>query len=201
MKEFFARKNIRLQNFDYSQEGYYFITFCTKDNRKLFGEVVGTTAPGRPRTPGILSADVSLTPLGLCLEETIQLANKRNVKIDKHIIMPNHVHMIIIIGQTPDDRERLCTEQTSDDRGRSYTEQTSDDQGRSYTEQTSEDRGRSSLQEIVRNIKSYITKKAGFKLWQPRFYDRIIRSEDEYQRIWNYIDNNPIQWIDDEYYQ
>jgi len=98
------------------------------------------------------------------VDETIQVGNKNNVKIDKYIIMPNHIHMIIILAENTDDR------------------------------------GRSSLQQIVRNIKSYVTKWAGFSLWQPRFHDHIIRSEAEYQRIWQYIDENPDRWAEDEYY-
>jgi len=40
----------------------------------------------------------------------------------------------------------------------------------------------------------------GRKIWQTSFYDRIIRDEAEYQRIWQYIDENPAQWAEDEYY-
>ena len=86
------------------------------------------------------------------------------VILDKYVIMPNHVHMIVNISGEPDDR------------------------------------GRSSLRQVVRNIKSYVTKTVGFPLWQARFHDRIIRSEDEYKRIWTYIDENPSKWTEDKYY-
>ena len=156
-KELPVRKIIRLQGYDYSSPGYYYITMCVKDKHKLFGEIVGTTAPGRPR--------IELTPLGKCVDETIQVADKDNVKIDKYVIMPNHIHMIIILTHTADDR------------------------------------GRSSLQQVVRNIKSYVTKWAGFSMWQSRFHDEIIRTEADYQRIRRYIEENPAKWAEDEFYK
>jgi len=157
------RKNIRLTGYDYSLDGYYSVTFCTKNKQNLFGEIVGTTAPGRPL--------VDLTPLGKCVDETIQKANNNYVIIDKHVVMPNHLHMIVILGCGVDDRNR-----------------------------NSDDRGRSSLQRVVINIKSYVTKWAGYPIWQPRFHDRIIRNEMEYFKIWRYIDENPLKWPDDCYY-
>jgi hypothetical protein len=52
----------------------------------------------------------------------------------------------------------------------------------------------------VRNIKSFVTKWAGFSIWQPRFHDHIIRNEDDYLRMWKYIDENPEKWNEDKYY-
>jgi len=155
--EFPKRKEIRLKGYDYSQSGAYFVTICVKDRQHLFGKVVGTTALGRPY--------VELTPLGQCVADTIENANKGNVNIDKYTIMPNHLHMIVILNAQPDDR------------------------------------GRSSLQQVVRNIKSYVTKWAGYSFWQPRYYDHIVRDEADYRRIWEYIDNNPMQWEEDVYYE
>ena len=146
-----------MEGYDYSSDGTYFITICAKDGHEMFGNiVVGTTAPGRPA--------IELTPLGKCVDETIQMANKNNVKIDKYIIMPNHIHIIVVLMQGPDDR------------------------------------GRSSLQQVVRNIKSYVTKWAGFSMWQSRFYDEIIRTKEDYQSIWYYIDENPAKWAEDNFY-
>ncbi|MCL2168846.1 MAG: hypothetical protein FWB74_02335 [Defluviitaleaceae bacterium] len=96
------RKNIRLREYDYSQAGYYFVTFCTKDMKQTLATVrppdVGTDALGRPY--------VDLTPLGKCVDETIQIANKNNVRIDKYVIMPNHVHMIVVLDDVEDGRGR-----------------------------------------------------------------------------------------------
>jgi len=152
-----VRKNIRLQGYDYSKAGYYHITICVKDRHEMFGHIVGTTAPGRPH--------IELTPLGICVNETIHAANMNNVKIDKYVIMPNHIHMIVILGQGADDR------------------------------------GRSSLQQVVRNIKSFVTKWAGFSPWQARFHDEIVRNEKAYRNICQYIDENPAKWEQDDYYK
>jgi len=96
------RKNIRLKEYDYSEAGYYFVAFCTKDMKQTLGAVrtpdVGTDALGRPY--------VELTPLGKCVDETIQIANKGNVRIDKYVIMPNHIHIIIVLEHTEDGRGR-----------------------------------------------------------------------------------------------
>ena len=105
------RKSIRLHGHDYSSAGYYFVTMCVKDRQELMGEIVGTTAPGRPH--------VELSTIGQCVAATIQNANRGNITIDKYVIMPNHVHMIVVLSKTTDDR------------------------------------GRSSLQQVVRNIKSF----------------------------------------------
>ena len=73
MKELPTRKHIRLDGHDYAQAGAYFVTLCVKDRHELLGEViVGTTALGRPH--------VVLTPLGICVDETIQIANKNYCK-------------------------------------------------------------------------------------------------------------------------
>jgi len=150
------RKSLRLKGYDYTRGGYYFITICVKEMRETLGKVVGTTALGRPR--------VELTPIGQCTAETIDNASRGNVRIEKFVIMPNHIHIIVFLAEVADDR------------------------------------GRSSLQQVVRNIKSFVTKKAGFPLWQPRFHDHIIRNEAEYKRIWQYIDENPARWSEDVYY-
>ncbi|MCL2351103.1 MAG: transposase [Firmicutes bacterium] len=187
-RELPKRKIIRLEGYDYAQAGYYFITICVKDCRSLLGSVVvgttapgrpfvGTTAPGRPfvgtTAPGRPFVGttapgrpfVELTPLGECVNDTIKIANNNNVKIDKYVIMPNHIHMIVDIGQNADDR------------------------------------GRSSLQQTIRSIKSYVTKWAGYPIWQPRFYDHVVRNEEDYRRIWQYIDENPVKWKEDRYYK
>ena len=123
------RKNIRLKDYDYSQNGAYFITICVKDKHELLGIVVGTTAPGRPQNENNRPF-VELTPLGICVDETIQRANKGNVKIDQYVIMPNHIHMIVNLRQDPNDRGR--------------------------SNEDADDRGRSSLQQVVRNIKKFV---------------------------------------------
>jgi len=56
------------------------------------------------------------------------------------------------------------------------------------------------LSTVINQCKGYISKQAGFSLWQKLFHDHIIRDEDDYQTKWRYIDENPARWAEDEYY-
>ncbi len=58
----------------------------------------------------------------------------------------------------------------------------------------------SSLSSDVRTLKILVTKEIGTSIWQNRFYDHVIRNEKDYLSIWEYIDNNPAKWAEDEYY-
>ena len=83
--KFPCRKSIRLKNYDYSSNGYYFVTICTQNREKLFGKIVGATLCGHPNNP-----DKIIT------KWLLELENKFNdIKIDEYIIMPNHIHFII----------------------------------------------------------------------------------------------------------
>ena len=93
MQKLPARKNIRLNNYDYSNNGYYFITICTKDNQKLFWDVPVESPIAQP----------PLSAIGKIVEKAIE--NIPNIyepiTIDKYVIMPNHIHLILVI--TNDD--------------------------------------------------------------------------------------------------
>ncbi len=85
------RKSIRLKDYDYSQNGAYFVTICTHNREKILGDIRRDDPCGHPI--------VELTQLGEIAEihiETIQ--KKYGIKIDKYIIMPNHIHLILIIS-------------------------------------------------------------------------------------------------------
>lgn len=85
------RKNNRLQDFDYSQNGAYFVTICTKDKVHLFGEIVGG---------GVLDApQMRLSKYGVIVDNQIKEINDTYtyLNIDKYVIMPNHVHFMITI--------------------------------------------------------------------------------------------------------
>lgn len=87
MKELTARKNMRLGDYDYSQNGAYLITICVRDKHEMLG-VVGSDDLGAPC--------VILSEYGTIVEEyLLQIEDHYNVTLEKYIIMPNHVHMII----------------------------------------------------------------------------------------------------------
>jgi len=91
MDELPARKPIRIENYDYSTPGAYFVTACTANREKIFWNVVGadTIRPGNTR----------LTPIGEIVEQGIlQIAEHyENVSVDKYCIMPDHIHLILRI--------------------------------------------------------------------------------------------------------
>lgn len=81
------RKHPRLKDYDYSQNGAYFVTVCTYKREKLFGEIVGATLCGRPNRPDKIAEKYLL-----------ELENKyENVKLDYYIIMPDHIHLILFL--------------------------------------------------------------------------------------------------------
>ena len=85
------RKSTRLYGYDYSSNGAYFVTVCTRGREKLLCDIVGEGLCALPQ--------VRLTETGEIVEESIAYINSAydNVKIDKHVIMPNHIHLLITI--------------------------------------------------------------------------------------------------------
>jgi len=80
-----VRKSQRLKNFDYSQNNAYFITICTQDKVKLFGE--------------INNGSVLLNDAGIMVSEKIADISKQNgISVDKYVVMPNHIHALITIS-------------------------------------------------------------------------------------------------------
>jgi len=164
MNDFPKRKSIRLKNYDYSSAGYYFITICTKDKYEYFGKIVGDDAH-------IVPPYIKHSEYGLIVEKYISNISEINddIYIDKYTIMPNHIHMIIVI----------CNRN-----------------GTMWALSPTNNR----ISNIVRSLKTLVTKQTGFPIWQRSFHDYIIRTENEYRRMWKYIDENPINWTYDEYY-
>lgn len=159
-----TRKKNRLENYDYSQNGLYFITICTKNRIEYFGKIENANVCatiGRPYT--------ALSDYGMVVEKAIKnISDLYNyVFVDKYVIMPNHVHLILRIEN---DFEFLIN-------------------GRPMVANT--------VSDIINQMKGYISKKIGFSVWQKSFHDRIIRNENEYNALWNYIENNPLMWKDD----
>lgn len=91
-KKFTERKPNRLRNYDYSQNGCYFITLCTKDRCNFLSEIVGNDDLGVPKK-------IVLKPYGIIAEQYINSINTayKTVFVENYIIMPNHVHLLILI--------------------------------------------------------------------------------------------------------
>lgn len=149
-----TRKPNRLENYDYSQKGHYFITICTANKEKILCNIVGEGLCALPK--------INLTKIGKCIDDALKYINENyDAEILKYAIMPNHIHLII---------------------------------------KTTGGHGDPPLQDIIGRMKSFTTKQYGKTLWQRSFYDHIIRDENDYLRIWEYIDTNPQKWAEDKYF-
>ena len=87
------RKRIRLLGYDYSTEGYYFITICTKNRLEILGKIDEICRGGN-----LPSANMKLSEEGKLVEKYIKEISNiyNNANIDEYVIMPNHIHMILL---------------------------------------------------------------------------------------------------------
>ena len=168
------RKNIRLKNYDYSQAGYYFVTICTQDRQKLFGE--------------ILNSKLILNDRGeMIIKWIYQLGNKfPRILIDKYIIMPNHIHCIIIVGADP----CVCPKNNHEEGG--HVGPPLPEIVQWFKTMTTN--------EYIKGVKNEIYPPFNKRIWQRNYYDRIIRNKQEYKKIYEYIETNTLKWEDDKYY-
>ncbi|KKQ27812.1 MAG: hypothetical protein US42_C0005G0037 [Candidatus Magasanikbacteria bacterium GW2011_GWC2_37_14] len=167
----FLIPSTRLAGYDYSQTGYYFITICTKNKFCYFGEIVGD--------------EIVLNDIG-------KMATKYWLEIPKHfpfvtldefVIMPNHVHGIIIINNNPPIVETQNFASLHDNDKLYHNK---------FGPQSK------NLSSIIRGFKIGVSKWATTNnvsfIWQARFYDHIIRDEISLHNIQQYIFNNPSMW-------
>jgi len=180
------RKLNRLKNYDYSSNGLYFITFCTKDRVHYLSEIIyddqfdGVTDEIYGNTEFVGNAAlgvpcVKLTGYGEIVNENIKKINEiyRYVSVVNYVIMPDHIHMVLFVSDFDDGN---C----GTPRAAFPTK---------------------SVSQVINALKSISTKQIGFSIWQKSFHDHIIRSEKEFLEICGYIDNNPINWGNDIYNQ
>ena len=173
MKELPTRKHPRLKGHDYSDSGAYFITLCVKDSHELLGQII----VGRDVH---IAPQVQLSEYGMIAAKHIEKIKTQfqDVLIDKHVIMPNHVHMIVTIKRV----DKLSAN--------------AEGSGAMWTSRPTS----ATIPALIRSFKTVITKEIGFSLWQTSYHDHIIRNEAEYHRIWKYIDQNPANWEHDRYH-
>jgi len=177
MGEYFKEKykvhTNRLQDWDYSAPGYYYVTICTKDRFCCFGE--------------IKDGEVRLSKIGkIVFEEWLMTPKLRsNVFLDDFIIMPNHIHGIIVIKNNNGDVETQSSASLRERNKNTFGPQIRN------------------LGSIIRGFKAASKNRINTKFndnfhWQPRFYEHIIRDQDDLARIKEYIAHNPINWENDK---
>ena len=163
------RKNIRLKEHDYNSAGSYFITFCVQNKKKILSHIHVGALHEAP--------EIELTQYGKAVKDVIETVEKRfGVTVDRYIIMPNHIHIIITIIEC---EERAIHE--SPLRGRSVISKVI-----GYIKMNSS--------KMIHNINPEII------IWQRSYYDHIIRNEADYIEKSDYIINNPAKWVEDEYF-
>jgi len=162
-----VRKNIRLKNYNYSSNGAYFITICTENMCKTLGNIVGGGVLDAPR--------IQLSQYGEVVEKHLLAINSHydDLNIEKYVIMPNHVHMIILIYN---EKEIGASRTPPPTRANEY------------------------IPRFISTLKRFVHKDCGFQLFQRGYHERIIRNDAQYLNRWQYIDNNLVKWADDDYY-
>jgi putative transposase len=205
------RRSIRLPGYDYAQEGAYFVTIVTAQRQCLFGDVVEVA--------------VRLSPLGMVAAACWQAIPQHfpGVEIDVWVIMPNHVHGIIVLpGSAAVDGGSVAHTSASVSVGaqRVRANRVGAPVGAQHAAPLppiapgpaiatppvvpTPDVPRvapGSLGAIVRSFKSAVTKQAremawmpDVPLWQRNYYEHIVRNERQLERLRRYIDENPGRW-------
>ena len=105
--------------------------------------------------------------------------------------MPNHLHMIVRISAVRDDGNRPAVTQTL------YAAPWADC---AAARADCHPPLRKSIPNMVQGLKGAVAREIGFSLWQRSYHDHIVRDEDDYQKVWRYIEENPAKWAEDKFY-
>lgn len=153
------RKKIRIKGYDYSTAGGYFVTICTNNKIKLLSNVD--------------NGSVSLSPCGKMVEEKLKELEYTNnhVILDEYIIMPNHIHFILLLEGDSEPLYSLVG------RLKSIT-----------------------TVEYFKRVKNSGWNSIDKKLWQRNYYEHVIRNNKDLSMVRQYIFENPLKWDTDEYY-
>lgn len=189
MSEKFQNKyripSARLQSYDYASAGMYFITICTKDRTHYFGEIE--------------NGMMLFSELGnIVKKEWVKSPIIRpyvNLELGEFVVMPNHFHAILIIGQN-EYNTVIDTPRDTPRKDAMHCVSTTNPNGNTTNALKPQSKN---LASIIRGFKSSVTtyaRKNNIPFnWQPRYHDHIIRTGADYVRIGNYILNNPLNWL------
>lgn len=165
-KIFRNRQSVRLKAYDYSQTGAYFITLCAYNRECRFGKIT--------------EGKMTVNEYGAIVEEEWVKSPeiRKEIKLDEYVVMPNHIHGIIWIGNSVGANGRSPLHRTN--------------------------MGSKTLSSFVAGYKSTVTKQInklrrlpGVPVWQRNYYEHIIRDDAELNRIRQYIMENPLKWDTD----
>ena len=190
--EIHNRRSIRLDGFDYSQTGMYFVTICSHKRLSLFGKIA--------------NGEMILNDMGEIVHECWNAipVHFPDVILHENIIMPNHVHGIIqIVTPTVVRVQNFEPQQRKPQQSDPIVRVQNFEPQQREPQQSTPQRNKyqhiipRSIGSIIRGFKIGTTKRVGYSIWQRNFHDRIIRNENEFLKISEYIKNNPKNWNDD----
>ena len=179
------RKSIRLIGYDYSQAGLYFITICCQNKLHLFGNVI--------------NKQMILNDAGKMIEKWFnELQNKfPDIKCHEMVVMPNHIHFIIEnIGSVGADL-RVCPNDSNISKTEKRVSEILGEHAGSPLHRVLQWFKTMSTNEYIRGVKNNNWIPFDGKLWQRNYWEHIIRNDQSYQKISDYIINNPSKWNDD----
>jgi len=193
----FHRRSLRLPAYDFSLPGRYFVTICTHGGVCLFGNIV--------------DAEMRMNELGkIVAEEWVHSKQIRaEIELDEWVVMPNHFHGIVVItdgrrGDRPVARPQTTTK-TSPAAvavgGRTPFAPTGSNVGRILRPKGPKPL---SLSSFIAGFKSSVTKRVnefrktpGLVVWQRNYYEHIIRTDDDLNKVREYVSLNPLKWAQD----
>ena len=158
------RKADRLPQFDYNTPGAYFLTICVEGKQCILGSSVGGGAFDAPL--------VRLTKCGQIVQRYIESGNNiPGVTVDKYVVMPNHIHIMLFVDKTASCGTSWAPSPTN-----------------------------AVIPHFVSTFNRFVHRDVREKKFQRSYHDHVIRGERDYLKIWEYIDSNPARWKDDCFY-
>ena len=187
--EIHHRRSIRLKEYDYSRTGAYFLTVCAWKKENIFGE--------------IKNSEMLLNKYGeivmKCWDDLP--SHYHQAQLDEFVIMPNHVHGVIVIDRTTNND----VTRHSVGAGLKPDRIDADNKDKNRAGLKPAPTRQHGLPEIVRAFKTFSSRRInetrnnpGVPLWQRNYYEHIIRDEQELHAIREYIRYNPLKWDEDE---
>ena len=162
------RKSQRLKNYDYSQNAAYFVTICTQNHLCLFGKISNET--------------LILNDAGKMVSDKFAEIPKHypHIEIIKYVVMPNHLHAILLIQNDESTKGHSATMTLSEYIRRFKTLTT---------------------KLYIEGVKANRYPAFNKRVWQRSYHDHVIRNEADFLRIYEYIETNPLKWHLDKYYK
>ena len=191
----YKRRSIRLQGYDYSSNGAYFVTICVQNKECLFGHVE--------------NGEMVLNDAGEIVQKWWNKLETKfpNITLDEHVIMPNHFHGILVITNKTKSVGAIPCNRPHDGIIKNHFNQGENMVSPLQILNSYHGLGRyiswfkrMSANEYIQNVKSEKFLPFEKRIWQRNYYEHIIRNENDYFAIVKYILDNPMQWEWDEYH-